>query len=201
MLEELASAQQQIKDNDTLFQKVVSNHQKVKEQLPAIESQYEVLKQQFRALDKLSKLVEKVSADVTKLESAMAAAELQLLGEQPSLAHRLLQPVLKRFDVEAGNENTGQTGNYAFQIFNPADYLTSDSISTTPTKRIPSPDNNVVEPGIDACFLDDVSNMRLSNYHESNDAGFGPSSSTNNNNLAQSTSEQLLLDDEELCST
>lgn len=55
----------------------------------------QALQQQFNALDSLGSLLERVSCDVARLEAAVEAAELQLLGEQQPLAHRILQPVIR----------------------------------------------------------------------------------------------------------
>ena len=58
-------------------------------------SSLQVLEEQFRGLDSLCRLVERVTSDVARLEAAVTAAEQQLLGEQQTLAHRILQPVIR----------------------------------------------------------------------------------------------------------
>ncbi|KAF2353468.1 hypothetical protein FHG87_015774 [Trinorchestia longiramus] len=197
---EIIAATHQVENNNCIIDEIITNHKNVNERLPAILSQYKSLEQLFEPLDKLGRLVDRVRADVTRLEAAVATAEQRLLGEQPSLTQRILQPVLRhtrlffqKLDSDTVNDNNIASSG-SFQIFDPSDYivassLTDQSASSTLPLTHPSPP---IEPAVEAFCLDNLSSLRISDFPVSSDAGFGVTEA-HPNNTSDSTTDKLVL--------
>ncbi|KAF2345312.1 hypothetical protein FHG87_023932 [Trinorchestia longiramus] len=200
---EIIAATHQVENNNCIIDEIITNHKNINERLPAILSQYKSLEQLFEPLDKLGRLVDRVRADVTRLEAAVATAEQRLLGEQPSLTQRILQPVLRKLDSDTVNDNNIASSG-SFQIFDPSDYivassLTDQSASSTLPLTHPSPP---IEPAVEAFCLDNLSSLRVSDFPVSSDAGFGVTEAHPNNTSDSCVlARQCLLDDEELCTS